>query len=82
MKKAIIVCGWGYVLVFALLVVMVVIGFAAFGIGAYGWLQGDCDWAAYLGMGGGFLAALFAILELDKIGTEMRVMIDEEEKEL
>ena len=80
MRKFIEVCGWGYVVVMSALVLLQTIGAAALTVSLYGWFQGDCDWAAYLGMALGIAAMLFGGFKFDTIKNEARGLLKDEEE--
>jgi hypothetical protein len=48
MKKFFENCGWGYVVVFAALILMIICGAAMMGVGMWGWLTAECDVAAVI----------------------------------
>ena len=50
MKKFFENCGWGYVVIFTALILMIICGAAMMGVGMWGWLTAECDVAAGIGM--------------------------------
>ena len=78
MKKFFEKCGWGYVAMFAALVLVVILGSACMLVGLLGWFTGECDWAAYLGMSFGFLCTIGALLKFDEVKDEPRRLLSKE----
>lgn len=80
MKNFIKVNGFDCVVYLALLALVQIIGLAMFGLGFYGWFQGDCDIAAALGMGIGFLVLLFGTIQFGEAKEKAKERVRNEKE--
>ena len=80
MKNFIKVNGFGCIVYLTMLVLIQIIGVAMFGLGLYGWFQGDCDLAAAFGIGIGFMALLLGMIKFGEVKDKAKERIANEEK--
>ena len=78
MKKFFENCGWGYVVVFAALILMVICGAAMMGVGMWGWLTAECDIAAVIGMFVGFSCVIYGLYKFNYVKEEARRLMSED----
>lgn len=78
MKKFFEKCGWSYVALFAVLILVIICGAAMLGIGMWGWFTAECDVAATIGMSIGFLSTLYGLYKFDDVKKEVRRLMSKD----
>ena len=71
-------CGWGYIALFAMLLILIIGGGAMIGISVYGWFTGECDLGAIIGFIVGFMFYIIGFGKFFDVKNEVRRLLSEQ----